>query len=124
MVTMGLRKWVHSIDFVLILIVAAILIIGLFILCSATVASVGAAQDRPYLYVKKQGVWMLAGLAVMVGMCSFDYQILGQYHRLIYVGTLLVLALVLVLGKDIAGTRVVSYWHGRIQPAELAKIRL
>ena len=29
---------------------------------------------------------MLAGLAVMVGMCSFDYQILGQYHRLIMLG--------------------------------------
>ena len=56
---MGFRKWVHSIDFVLILIVMAILIIGLLILCSATVASVGAAQGKPYLYVKKQGIWML-----------------------------------------------------------------
>jgi rod shape determining protein RodA len=123
MVDMSFRKWVHSIDFALLLIVAAILTIGIFILCSATVASVGAAQGKPYLYVKKQGIWMLAGFAVMVGMCSFDYHILGQYYRLVYAGTLLVLALVLVFGKDIAGTQG---WFRigpvGIQPAELAKI--
>lgn len=120
---MGFRKWIHNIDFALLLLIGILLVFGLITLCSATVASVGAAQGDPYLYVKKQGAWMLAGLIVMVGMCSFDYNILGQYHRVIYAGTLLVLTMVLVFGRNIAGTQG---WFRvgpvGIQPAEFAKI--
>ncbi|NMB46224.1 MAG: rod shape-determining protein RodA [Firmicutes bacterium] len=100
-----------------------LLVFGLVTLCSATVASVGAAQGDPYLYVKKQAAWMLAGLIVMVGMCSFDYNILGQYYRPIYAGTILVLMMVLVLGKNIAGTQGwFRFGPVGIQPAEFAKI--
>lgn len=118
-----MKKWIHNIDFALLLLVGLLLVFGLAILCSATVASVGAAQGDPYLYVKKQVVWMLAGLVVMVAMCSFDYNILGQYHRLIYAGTLFILGSVLVFGRNIAGTQG---WFRigpvGIQPAEFAKI--
>ncbi len=93
------------------------------ILCSASTAGTGAAPSDAYYYVKKQLAWVFAGLVVMIGMCSFDYHVLGQYHRLIYLGTLVSLAAVLVLGRNVSGSqRWFLIGPARIQPAEFAKI--
>jgi len=93
------------------------------VLWSATAGSVGKAQGDPLLYVKRQSVWVLVGIALMIAICSADYNVLGHYYRLIYAGTLAGLVLVLVFGRSVSGTqgwfRVGSVG---IQPAEFAKI--
>ena len=118
-----MRRWSHDIDFALLLLVGILLTFGLVVLCSASATSIGAAQGDAYYYVKKQLAWVLAGLVVMVGMCSFDYNILGRYYRVVYWGTLAVLAAVLVIGRNVAGgQRWFMIGPARIQPAEFAKI--
>ena len=100
-----------------------LLIFGLVILCSASFAGVSAAQSDPYYYVKKQLVWVVVGIAVMIGMCSFDYNVLGRYHKAVYWATVVSLAVVLVVGKSISGgQRWVMLGPASLQPAELGKI--
>jgi len=118
-----LKKLIQNLDLTLLLIVAILLAFGLVVLWSATAGSVGKAQGDPLLYVKRQSVWVLVGIALMIAICSVDYNVLGHYYRLIYAGTLAGLVLVLVFGRSVSGTqgwfRVGSVG---IQPAEFAKI--
>ncbi|HHV93076.1 MAG TPA: rod shape-determining protein RodA [Firmicutes bacterium] len=118
-----MKKLIQNLDLTLLLIVAILLAFGLVVLWSATAGSVGKAQGDPLLYVKRQSVWVLVGIALMIAICSVDYNVLGHYYRLIYAGTLAGLVLVLVFGRSVSGTqgwfRVGSVG---IQPAEFAKI--
>ena len=110
-------------DYTLLLLVGVLLAFGLVILCSASATSIGAAQGDPYYYVKKQLIWVVVGIAIMVGMCSFDYNILGRYHKVVYWGTIFSLAAVLLVGRNVAGgQRWVMVGPARLQPAEFAKI--
>jgi len=98
---------------------------GLVMVYSATSASAALGDGDPMSYLKRQAVYALLGVILMVTAARFDY------HRLRYVAPpLLVVALglcvaVLVLGPEINGAR---RWFllgpASFQPSELAKLAL
>jgi len=98
---------------------------GLVMVYSATSASATLGNGDPMSYLKRQAVYALIGVAVLVAAARFDY------HRLRFIAPpLLLIALglcvaVLVLGPQINGAR---RWFllgpASFQPSELAKLAL
>jgi cell division protein FtsW len=91
-------------------------------------ASAIRAQDRfgdPMFFLKKQAVWAALGLLAMVWAVTWDLKRFQRATPLLFLGSLLLLALVLVpgIGIKINGARRWLRFFGlSFQPAELAKL--
>ncbi len=98
------------------------LLFGLMILYSA---SSGISGDAFY-YVKKQFLWLLLGLFLVIIIIRYDYTQLEKYWKYIYGFSIFILLLVLIFGQEVRGT---TGWIGfgpfpLVQPAEFTKILL
>jgi cell division protein FtsW len=107
----------------LVLVTLALVAFGLVMVYSATSAPAALARTDPMSYLKKQGVYALIGVALMMAASRFDYRRL----RLLAPG-LVLLALsgclaVLVVGSRINGARRwIEVGPATFQPSELAKL--
>jgi cell division protein FtsW len=110
---------------ILVLVTLGLVAFGLVMVYSATSASAALGNGDPMSYLKRQSVYALLGVALMVVASRFDY------HRLRYVAPpLLLVAIglcvaVLVVAPEINGAR---RWFivgpASFQPSELAKLAL
>ena len=107
---------------------AAMVLIGAFgclMVYSATRDSLEAQGISPSYYLKKQAIFLVIGLVVMVGVAAFDYRRLRDWAILIYGFTLLMLLAVYAVGHKSKGAQawfqVGSY---QMEPSEFAKIGL
>ena len=110
------------IDKYFLIVLAIILIFGMTILYSA---SMGISSD-PYLYLKKQAVFIIVGILLAGLIFRFDYTQLQKYSPYLYGLSLFILVIVLVFGTEVRGT---TGWIGigglpPLQPAEFIKILL
>ncbi|MGL4854421.1 MAG: FtsW/RodA/SpoVE family cell cycle protein, partial [Lentisphaeria bacterium] len=73
-------------------------------------------------YWVRQLAWVLVGLLIMFLISLIDYETLGRYSILIWLGSVSLLLLVLVVGKEINGSKSWLQIPGAtLQPAEFAK---
>jgi rod shape determining protein RodA len=87
----------------------------------ATVHS--ASSELAVDYLPRQAIWVGIGLVLLLAAMSIDYRVLLDLSLTLYVFSLVLLALVLVLGDVRGGARswfVVGPWQ--FQPSELAKL--
>ena len=75
---------------------------------------------------KKQLVWFIIGLVIMLIIAAVDFEVWREYSGLLYCGALLLLLAVLVpsIGKEVYGSRSwipILGTSSTIQPAEFAK---
>jgi len=97
----------------------AILLMGIIVLASANANMSG----DPLSYVKRQAVAILLGFVILILGVRVDYSQLAKYDRVIYVATLLMLAAVLIFGKEVRGTQGwIRVGSLSLQPSEIAKI--
>ena len=74
-------------------------------------------------YLPRQALFVGLGLFVFVVSFSLDYETLTKFSVIFYAGTLILLALVLIMGKEAGGARSwLGYGSYRLQPSEFAKI--
>lgn len=112
------QKLINNIDRGLISTLLLIILMGLLCLYSAT------RSVNPGIFTK-QLLWLLIGLTSMVIFFAMDYRVLKNIHWPLYLITVVLLACVLVFGRDIAGARRwFAFGHVSFQPSELAKIVL
>ena len=52
-----------------------------------------------------QLVWLAAGLVLMFGVALLDVRLIRQFVPIFYVGVIIALVLVLVIGKEVNGSR-------------------
>ncbi len=111
----------HKYDYLLIVIVAALLIVGLMMVYSATFALGYQLYGQPTYFFIRQALWMALGLLAMIVMALIEYHAWRRWSIPIMAGTLLLLGLVLVVGSDRFGGQ---RWllGGSVQPGELAKL--
>lgn len=109
----------RNIDWSLLLIHAALLAIGCFVIYSAS----RTKQVDPYLYVTRQVIFLIASLIAMAIVMSLDYEWLRERARFFYGVTLMFLVMVIVAGTVSGGARL-SFDLGpiKLQPAEFAKV--
>jgi rod shape determining protein RodA len=108
----------RNIDWVLLLLQAALAAIGCFVIYSAS----RTKQADPFQYVTRQVVFMIAATIAMVVVMSIDYEALRERAMFFYGVTIMMLVLVIVAGTVSGGARL-SFDLGplKLQPAEFAK---
>ena len=105
---------IRDYDFKLILMVAALTVIGVF--------AVGSAESTLF---KKQMYGAIAGLVIMLVLSVIDYHFVLKFYIVMYVLNIALLVLVLVLGESSHNAqRWLKIGGIKFQPSELAKILL
>jgi len=108
-------------DYVLIVVVAALALLGLLMVYSTTFDWGYQWMGDPFYHVKRQALWMALGIVVAVVLASLDYGWLHRWAVPIMGLTLLLLVLLLLVGDERLGARR-SLLGGSVQPGELAKL--
>jgi rod shape determining protein RodA len=113
--------------FDVILAVAPILvaIVGVVMVYTATRGELLAAGESPHTYLKKQALFVIIGVIVMVAVALFDYRRLEPLATPIYIVTLLALLGVFAIGSTANGAaRWFTLGPLQLQPSEFAVIGL
>jgi cell division protein FtsW len=110
-------------DYLLVLIVVALVLIGLIMVYSATFALGYTYFDQPTYYLIRQAVWAAMGLDIMALVMRVDYH---KWQKLSVVFMLLTVALllyVLLAGPSVHGARR-RILGDSIQPSEICKLAM
>ncbi len=117
--------WRH-VDLALLFSSVAIAGMGVLMVFSATESKLREQGFDPHMYLKRQSVWVVLGLAVMVVMFSVDYRVLRDIAPFIFAGAFFLL--VLVLSPIGSSTRGAQAWFQfgsfQLEPSEWAKLAL
>jgi cell division protein FtsW len=98
---------------------------GLVMVYSATSAPAALGGGDPGYYLKKQGVYALAGLVLLIVASRMPYRALKQLAPTMVVVSLGLLLAVLVVGEAVNGARRwLTFGPAVFQPSELAKLSL
>jgi cell division protein FtsW len=109
----------------LILVTLALVAFGLVMVYSATSAAAAVGGKDPNYYLKRQGTYAALGIVLMLVAQRWDYRRLKPLAPALVVGSLALLAAVLVIGPAINGARRwISLGPAVFQPSELAKLAL
>ena len=114
----------NPVDFTLLIVILLLLTIGLIMVLSASSPSALSESGDSYKYFSKQLLFAILGIIAMLLISKIDYRFYQKFYKHAWVISLILLALVLVMGKNINGskrwiylTEVISF-----QPSELVKI--
>jgi cell division protein FtsW len=109
----------------LILITLGLVAFGLVMVYSATSAPAALGNGDPMRYLKRQAAYAVIGLVAMVVLYRTPFRRLRALAPTLVVGSLVLLAAVLVVGTSVNGAR---RWIGAgplaFQPSELAKLAM
>ena len=115
-----------GIHFNLVLLVASLLLaVGLLMMTSASVEIANSQFNDPLYYFKRQGIFALIGLSVMMTTLYIPVAIWKKFSWFLLMGSFALLLLVLVpgIGKVVNGSaRWIDLGIFNLQPSELAKI--
>jgi rod shape determining protein RodA len=114
----------RNIDWLLLGTQALICAIGLATVYSASYSKV-KGDDSPFVFVQRQEIFMILAVILMVVVMSVDYDLWRERAAMFYVGTIMLLMLVIAVGAVSGGARL-SFDLGpfNVQPAEFAKVTL
>lgn len=112
-------------DFVLFITILILLTIGIVMVLSASSPWALAKEGDSYYYVRKQAIYAVIGIVLMVIISKIDYKIYAKFAKIAYIGSIILLASVKLLGSSSKGaTRWLDLGFVRFQPSEIAKIAL
>jgi rod shape determining protein RodA len=120
------RRPIRHLDPVLLIVTGVLVVLGLFLLYSATHQTLAQDGLDPFARVKKQAVTAILGLIIVLVIATIDYRFFKVYAGFIYGGTVVALVLVRVpfIGStDATGTaqRWFSIAGFQLTPSEFAK---
>jgi cell division protein FtsW len=109
----------------LVLVTLGLVAFGLVMVYSATSAPAALARTDPMSYLKKQGVYALIGVVLMMTTARFDYRRLRALAPGLVLTSLFLCLAVLAIGSRVNGARRwISFGPATFQPSELAKLAL
>ncbi len=117
------RRGHTSPDYVLVLAVTGLLIIGLMMVYSATFDWSYQVHQNSFRIASRQFLWVGLGVIALVAVAAVPYDWWQQVVIPVMGVALFLLVLVLLFGDDRFGARR-SFLNGSIQPGELAKLAL
>ena len=110
---------------ILVLVTLALVAFGMVMVYSATSASAAIGGGNPVYYLKRQGIYALLGLALLLAASRWNYRSLRHLAPVLVLGSLLLLVVALAGGQSINGARRWIQFGGvTFQPSELAKLSL
>ncbi|HUY65567.1 MAG TPA: rod shape-determining protein RodA [Acidimicrobiales bacterium] len=112
-------------DLVLLAATMILAVTGVIMIYSATRGALTLEGLDPHYYLKRQAVFLVLGVTVMVVVALFDYRRLEQISTVLYVGIVLALLAVLAVGSSAQGSaRWFSLGPLQLQPSEFATVVL
>lgn len=119
---MRLSRIAKSLDYTLLGVVALILVMGFFVLQSATV---NASARYDINFVMRQALWAVVGLGAFCCVLFVDYSKLAKFGLPIFALNILLLVATLFLGEETNGAQAwIPIGPFKLQPAEIVKILL
>ncbi|QGG47852.1 stage V sporulation protein E [Heliorestis convoluta] len=112
-------------DFIIFLSVILLLTFGIVMVLSASSVKATYLYNDAFHFFKRQTMWALLGIAVMIAMMRLDYRRLIPYSKWFIIGSFILLIAVLIpgLGKTVSGsTRWLNLGPLAFQPSELIKL--
>ena len=107
----------------LVLVTLGLVAFGLVMVYSATSAPAALARTDPMSYLKKQGIYALFGVVLMMAASRFDYRRLRLLAPVLVLTALALCVAVLVIGSRVNGARRwIEVGPATFQPSELAKL--
>ena len=110
---------------ILVLVTLGLTAFGLVMVYSATSAPAALGGGDPVFYLKREAIYALIGVALLMVGSRVDYRSLRYFAPVLMLTSLALCAAVLVLGQEVNGAR---RWLGvgslSFQPSELAKLSL
>jgi cell division protein FtsW len=110
-------------DYVLVLTVAGLVVVGLMMVYSATFDWSYQVYQNSFHIASRQFLWVGLGTVALVVAAAVPYQRWQQWAVPVMGGALFLLILVLFVGDDRFGARR-SFLNGSIQPGELARLAI
>ena len=112
----------NPIDYTLLITVLLLLALGLIMVLSASSPTALAEGGNSYSYFIRQSIFAALGLFAMVVISKVDYRVYKNFYIIVYVVSIVLLALVLVIGKETNGAKRWIYIGGlSFQPSEFVK---
>ncbi|HZC29640.1 MAG TPA: FtsW/RodA/SpoVE family cell cycle protein, partial [Gaiellaceae bacterium] len=109
----------------LVLVTLGLVAFGLVMVYSATSAPAALARADPMSYLKRQAVYALLGVVLMMLAARFDYRRLRALAPSLVLSSLFLCLVVLGIGTRVNGARRwIAFGPATFQPSELAKITL
>ncbi|MEZ4381930.1 MAG: putative lipid II flippase FtsW [Nannocystaceae bacterium] len=102
----------------------ALTCLGVVMVYSAGIYTAKANYSNWEYFLRRQGLFALIGLVLMLGVSRLDYRIFRRYARQLMVVGLIGLVAVLFLGTEVNGARRWLRYGINIQPSEIAKVAL
>ena len=110
---------------ILLLVTLALVAFGLVMVYSATSASAALASGDSSYYLRKQGLYALVGLALLLVLRRTGYRSLRLLSPALVLTSIVLLLAVLVVGETVNGARRwLQVGPAVFQPSELAKLAL
>ena len=115
----------RQMDWVLIVVVCALSVIGVLLVWSATQPSLLAAGQDPHTYLKKQLLWVVIGLILMFAVSFVDSRRLRSWTPFVYGATVLGLLAVFATHAVNGAHAWINLPSGfQVEPSEFAKVAL
>jgi len=111
----------QGIDYPLIAIVVALLLIGLMMVFSATFNLAAEQYDNPAYFFTRQVIWIALGSVMLVLLARVEYRQWRRYSITLMGLALLLLVIVFFLGTTRFGAQR-TLWKGSVQPSEFCKL--
>src|SRR5580698_4902125 len=119
------RRSVPPFDLILLTATLLVSIVGVVMVYTATRGTLLAQGDDPKTFLKKQGLFVILGIIVMVVLAVFDYRRLEPVTTLLYWLIVLSLLGVFVVGSSAQGAaRWFTLGPLQLQPSEFAVLAL
>ena len=118
------RVLTARVDVVLMGLATLLGLIGVVMIYSATKGRLALAGEDPRYFLKRQAVFLVIGIVVMVALAFFDYRRLEQVSTLLYLGILLALVAVLATPAHQGAQRWFALGPIQLQPSEFATLVL
>ena len=121
---MARRAPIRHMDPALLLTAFILVAFGAAMVFSATANKPDQVGADPATFLKRQVIYALIGVFVLIGISSFDYRILKGLSVFVYGATVIALGLVLTPLSDPVGgaKRWITFGSFQAQPSEFAKI--
>ena len=114
----------NGIDLTFLFLVLILLSIGLIMMFYASYASSYYETGDSFYYIKRQLLFAVVGVVMMLAIANIDYHILHRFAFLIYAGTLFLLVVVLIVPTREDAKRWINLGFTTFQPSELAKFAI
>lgn len=114
----------NPIDFTLLITIFLLLSIGLIMVLSASSPSALAESGNSYSYFSKQLLFAILGILAMLFISKIDYRFYQKFYKHSWIIALILLALVLVAGREVNGAKRWIYITETLsfQPSEIVKL--